>query len=95
MTGFYLASPEQASEIYASPIKADMKGLPKTLLITMEYDYLREEGEACGAKMKKAGVDVTCIRYGGTIHATFDRLHYAPQSEDMINLMANDLLLKV
>ena len=42
-------------------------------------------------KMKKAGTDVRCIRYGGVVHATFDRLHYAPQSEDMIDLMAEDL----
>ena len=41
--------------------------------------------------MKKAGTDVRCIRYGGVVHATFDRLHYAPQSEDMIDLMAEDL----
>ena len=88
---YYLASPEQAEDIYASPLKTDLNGLPKTLLITMEYDYLREEGEACAIKMKKAGTDVRCIRYGGVVHATFDRLHYAPQSEDMIDLMAEDL----
>ena len=52
---YYLAAPEQAGEIYASPIKSDLGGLPKTLLLTMEYDYLREEGEACAAKMKEAG----------------------------------------
>lgn len=42
--------------------------LPATLLITDENDVLREEGEAYGRALMQAGIDVTIIRFIGTIH---------------------------
>lgn len=77
--------------IYNSPITADAAGLPKTLLITAEYDFLRAECDAYAEKLAAAGVPGRAIRYGGIFHGTFDRLGYAPQVEDMILEMAKDL----
>ena len=42
--------------------------MPPALVITGENDVLREEGEAYGAKLAQAGVNVTRVRYLGTIH---------------------------
>jgi acetyl esterase len=63
--------PAKRKEITASPNQAtveQLKGLPPTLLLVDEADVLRDEGEAYAAKLRRAGVPVTTVRYDGTIH---------------------------
>jgi acetyl esterase len=67
----YLPDPSQRTAITAAPLNASidqLRDLPDTLIIVAENDVLRDEGEAFGRKLSDAGVQVTSVRYNGTIH---------------------------
>ncbi|UPV79200.1 alpha/beta hydrolase [Bacillus rugosus] len=67
--GHYLNNEEEKQSPLVSPMfYEDFKGLPPTLVITAEFDPLRDEGEAYAKKLAEVGVEVECIRYDGTIH---------------------------
>jgi acetyl esterase/lipase len=67
----YAPDVETRRQSYASPLRASdqqLAGLPPALVIVDECDVLRDEGEAYAARLRENGVDVTTVRYDGTIH---------------------------
>ena len=71
-TANYLASDADAADWRASPIRStDLAGLPPALVITANFDPLRDEGEAYGRRLGEAGVPVVVHRYDGMIHGFF------------------------
>jgi acetyl esterase len=68
----YLRDPSDGSNWLASPLRAtDHTQLPPALIITAEYDPLRDQGEQYADALVQAGVPVTKHRYLGMVHGFF------------------------
>lgn len=85
MYDLYAKSDQDRLEIFYSPLKAtidQLRGMPATLIQVAENDILRDEGEAYGRKLDAAGVEVTTLRYDGTIHdfGLLNGMAYLPQT---------------
>ena len=77
---------------YVSPMLAKSHvNLPKTILVSAEFDGLRIQTEFYAKQLRDAGVDVTCYRYKGMTHAFIDKLGFVPQAEDLAGIIAESI----
>ena len=68
----YLNDDADGRNPYASPLLAErLSGLPPALVITAQYDVLRDEGQAYAARLHDAGVPVTASNYETSLHGFF------------------------
>lgn len=86
---YYQSSEEDRLNPYFAPLLAsDLSSQPRTLIITAQYDPLRDEGEAYGQKLAEAGNDVTIHRIEDALHGFFAlgiKYHHVEESFEIIN----------
>ncbi|MCR4471859.1 MULTISPECIES: alpha/beta hydrolase [unclassified Burkholderia] len=85
----YLADAQEARHPYACPLRApSLEGLPPALVVTAEFDPLRDEGEAYADRVCNAGVPVTRWRYDGMIHGFFRMSAACARAKEAVNRSA-------
>jgi acetyl esterase len=90
--GHYLRTAADKTEPYASPLRAkDLSGLPPAVVITAEFDPLRDEGESYARRLREAGVPVELKRYDGVIHGFFSMDALFPEAGQAVTLAATAL----
>lgn len=68
----YQKTPEDRQNPYFAPLlSTDLSGQPRTLIITAQFDPLRDEGEAYGKRLMEAGCDVEMHRIQDALHGFF------------------------
>ncbi len=85
----YQSSPSDLENPYYAPLLAkDLRGQPKTLIVTAEFCPLRDEGEAYGQRLGEAGNEVEIRRMPDALHGYFSlpaRFDLVKRTYDIIN----------
>lgn len=86
----YLGGYADVKDPLASPLFAketQLAGAPPALVITAEFDPLRDEGEAYATRLKEAGVTVDLVRFDGMIHAFYALGAMIPAADEALDLV--------
>ncbi len=68
----YCGNEPDKQQPYLSPVFApDLKNLPPALIITAEFDPLKDDGELYAKRLKEAGNKLFFSEYQGMVHAFF------------------------
>ena len=86
---FYVAREEDKKNKYFAPLmETDYRNQPDTLILTAEFDPLRDEGEEYGKRLKEAGNYVEVHRIKDALHGYFAlgiRYFHVQESFELIN----------
>ena len=90
----YLKNAVDGENPYASPLRAkSLKGLPPALVVTAEFDPLRDEGEQYARRLEEAGVPTRLSRYDGMIHGFFGMSQMIDKAKAAVKEASSNLRL--
>jgi len=88
----YLSTKSDGVHPYVAPMRAsNLSALPPALVITAEFDPLRDEAEAYAARLRTAGVEVACTRYDGMVHGFMGAAHILDKGRQAMDETATAL----
>ena len=85
--GHYADDDTDPTDPRYSPIYADLAGVAPAVVVTAEYDPLRDQGRAYGEALSAAGVEVEHTTYEGMFHGFFSMdmaLETAAEAQDQV-----------
>lgn len=80
----YLQNINNSKNVKVSPMLATdkiLKLMPPAIVVTAEFDRLRDESEAYGRRLTENGVNATIIQYKGQLHGFFSMLGLLDDAE--------------
>jgi acetyl esterase len=84
--GHYAADPAVHDHPRISPLRTDdLAGLPPAVVVTAEYDPLRDEGEKYAARLADAGVRTEVRRFDSLVHGFFDMGPFSPGAQQAVD----------
>ena len=79
----YSRTPADFDDPRFSPLRAsDLSGLARAVVVTAEFDPLRDQGEAYGRRLADAGVPTQAVRADGLIHGFFGMHEFMPPGKE-------------
>ena len=88
----YVRGKEDLRNPYASPLRrSDLRDLPPALLVTAEYDILKQQCDAYAKRLNDAGVRVSVASYAGLVHGFFTLPDVFDDAHDAANRIGQEL----
>lgn len=82
----YIGNHQSGSDPRIAPMQADnLRNLPPALIVTAEFDPLRDHGSTYTEALNNAGSKAELIHGAGMIHGFFDMGRWSPGAQNIIN----------